>query len=106
MELQDYVAAFNQAVRDGSWMQLAAWFTDDAVLEFVGPPVGPFVGKRAIAAAYAQDPPDDAIELTAPPSVLGDEISVRYRWCTSNTGGTMHFTERGGRIQRLTIVFD
>lgn len=47
-----HVAAFNDAVRSGSWAAFAGRFAVDATLTFVGPPVGPFVGRAAILAAY------------------------------------------------------
>ena len=34
-------------------------FAPDGVLRFEGVPVGPFVGRAAIAAAYDERPPDD-----------------------------------------------
>ena len=106
VDVAQYVREFNRGVREGTWSQLAEWFTRDAVLEFVGPPVGPFVGRLAIAAAYEANPPDDEIELAGPPSVLGVVTTVPYRWCTSRTGGTMQFTEQDELVQRLRVVFD
>jgi hypothetical protein len=32
-------------------------------MEFSGVPVGPFVGKQAIAAAYREQPPDDELRV-------------------------------------------
>ena len=44
--LEREVEAFNAGVRIGDWSTLVELFTDDAELEFVGIPVGPFVGRE------------------------------------------------------------
>ena len=66
VDVDAHVAAFNKAVQDGDWEPYLDRFTEEAVLEFVGPPVGPLVGRGAIAQAYADNPPDDTIEVIAP----------------------------------------
>ena len=57
------MAAFGEAVASGRWAAFAERFADDAEMEFVGVPVGPFSGRAAIAAAYEADPPREALEL-------------------------------------------
>ena len=106
MDVDEYVRVFNVAVRDGIWSPVVDRFGDDAVLEFVGPPVGPFVGKLAIAAAYDANPPDDEIELAGPGRINGDTLGVPFRWCSSGAGGMMRFTERFGLIEHLVVAFD
>ncbi|HTC68491.1 MAG TPA: hypothetical protein VK662_02890, partial [Acidothermaceae bacterium] len=98
MDVAEYVRVFNAAVRDGGWSQVVAHFGDDAVLEFVGAPFGPFIGKPAIEAAYIAHPPDDEIEVSGPTTVEGGTLSVPFRWCSSGAPGRMLFTERGGLI--------
>jgi steroid delta-isomerase len=106
VELAAYVAHFNAAVRDGSWSSVLEHYTDDAVMEFVGPPVGPFVGKPAIAAAYRASPPDDEIELIGSPDEHGGMLVTAYRWRATGATGSMGFTERDGLIEHLVITFD
>jgi hypothetical protein len=106
MDVDDHIGVFNAAVLSHAWSAFVARFTDDAVVAFVGVPAGPYVGRDAIAAAYAQSPPDDTIEPFGTPSVEGDELVVPYRWVTTGATGTMRFTERDGKIQRLVISFD
>lgn len=79
---------------------MVAAFSEDAELVFEGIPVGPFSGRDAIAAAYAQQPPDDEIVLLA-----GDGT---YAWAKEPTvpAGQMSLTERGGEIVRLVIRYD
>ena len=81
-------------------------FADDATVEFVGPPVGPFIGRTAIAEAYESSPPDDTNESYAQHSRDGDDLVVPYRWTATGATGTMRFTEHDGRIARLVITFD
>ena len=90
----------------GDWSAFVAVFAADAVVEFVGPPVGPFVGRSAIAAAYATSPPDDTIEAYGEARVDGEVLVVPYRWVTTGATGTMRFTESDGVLTRLVITFD
>jgi steroid Delta-isomerase len=106
VDVDALVAEFNSAVRGGRWDRYLERFTDDAVLEFVGPPAGPFGGREAIAAAYRDAPPDDTIAVVAPPSTAGDETVVAYRWNDSGATGSMRITARAGRISRLVVTFD
>jgi steroid delta-isomerase len=100
-----HVAAFNKAVQDGDWERYLDRFTEEEVLEFAGPPVGPFVGRVAIAQAYADTPPDATIEVIAPPSMHGDAIVVRYRWGTGETG-SMRMASADGLIEHHLVTFD
>lgn len=106
VDVDAHVAAFNRAVAEGVWDRYVARFTENAVLEFVGPPVGPFVGRDAIARAYATAPPDDTIEVSAPPSTDGDATVVRYRWTRTGETGSMRLTGADGLIERLVVTFD
>ena len=55
--LQDMVvAAVNEAVRSGDYAPMLAAFAPDAEMAFEGVAIGPFVGRDAIAAAYAAQP--------------------------------------------------
>lgn len=106
MSPEQHIEVFNAAVISGDWTAFVSRFTDDAVVEFVGPPVGPFVGRAAIAAAYTASPPDDTIAPNGMPAYEGDELVVPYRWVTTGATGTMRFTERDDLITRLVITFD
>jgi len=61
--LHEHVEHFNAGVRTGDWDPMLAGFEDAAEMEFRGIPVGPFVGKEAIAAAYREQPPDDEMRV-------------------------------------------
>ena len=105
--LQDHVRRFNEGVRTGDFGPMAAAFADDAEMRFEGVPVGPFVGRDAIAAAYRDQPPDDQVEI------LGAEerdgmIVARYAWRRDEgrQAGEMRISQRNGQIQKLVITFD
>jgi hypothetical protein len=97
------VAAFNEGVRTGDWALLVELFTDDAVLEFVGIPVGPFRGRAAIGEAYRAQPPDDEIVVLED---RGD--SAVYAWSRNpeRRAGELHLEERDGAIARLRILYE
>lgn len=103
---EDCVDAFNRAVATGVWDSFADRFADDAVLEFVGPPVGPFIGRAAILGAYNEHPPDDTIAIDGPVVVDGAKLVVPYRWTTTGATGTMLMTLRSDEIAYLTVTFD
>jgi steroid delta-isomerase len=106
MDPVEHICLFNAAVRSGDWEPFVARFSDDAVMEFIGPPVGPFVGKTAIAHAYATNPPDDVVKLDGPVTTDGDELIVPYRWAAADGRGTMRVTESDGLIVRLVVTFE
>jgi hypothetical protein len=106
--LREHVERFNAGVRSGDFGPMLELFTDDAVLEFRGVPVGPFHGRDAIAAAYRDQPPDDQIELCGPREESGGELRVRYAWARDEgcPAGDLILTSDGDRISRLVVTFD
>ena len=94
------VDAFNAGVRSGDWSPLVDLFADDAELEFVGIPVGPFHGREAIAEAYRAMPPDDEIVLL--------DGGPRYAWSREpeRPAGELHLEERDGSIARLRVLYE
>jgi hypothetical protein len=103
---QEHVDAFNRAVTAGDWKPFVDRFAESAVLEFVGPPVGPFVGRVAILDAYTEHPPDDTIEITGPVVVNGADLVVPYKWTTSGATGTMVISVQSDEITHLRVAFD
>jgi steroid delta-isomerase len=104
--VQRHLALFNQGVRSGDFGPMLDQFTDDAELIFYNIPVGPFQGKRAIAAAYQTQPPDD--EMTAR-AVQADEgtVCAVYAWgrAPETPAGTMILTPVNGQIARLVVYY-
>ena len=106
MDSQEHIERFNLAVSTHDWDAFVSRFHHDARLEFVGPPVGPFVGRAAIAEAYRANPPDDRITMSGEPAHEGDELVVPFRWATSGETGTMRISEADGFVTRLVVTFD
>jgi steroid delta-isomerase len=103
---RDHVDRFNAAVGSGDWAGFVTGFAPDAVMTFVGPPVGPFVGRAAIADAYATDPPDDTMDLLSVRELPGEPADiVAFRWTRGGTG-TMTIRRRDGLVTSLTVTFD
>jgi SnoaL-like domain len=94
-----YVAAFNHGVRSGDWSPLLALVHDDATLEFVGIPVGPFAGRAAIRAAYEAQPPTDEL-------ILLDED--RYAWSREpqRPAGELHLVERDDKVAAIRVLYE
>jgi adenine phosphoribosyltransferase len=105
--LERHVELFNAGVRIGDFTAMLDQFTDDAELRFEGVPAGPFVGRRAIADAYASNPPDDAIVVLSSEEGA-DEIVARYAWRADEgrPAGRMIITPRDDRIARLIVTFE
>ena len=105
----DYVAGFNAAVAAGDYGPLLARFTDDAVLRFENvPPEAAsleFAGREAIAEAYAQNPPDDQIDLTGQPVARGEHVTVPFAWRADQSVGVLDFVLSDGLIAALTVIF-
>ncbi|HWJ32634.1 MAG TPA: EamA family transporter [Gaiellaceae bacterium] len=105
--LEDHVERFNSGVRSGDWAAMVEGFHDDAEMEFRGVPVGPFVGRDAIAAAYRDQPPDDELRVLEQRRVDG-VIHARYAWLAEPdvAAGEMFLTPADGRIAKLVVTFD
>ncbi len=105
----EYVAGFNAAVAAGDYSPMVARFTDDAVLRFENvPPEAAsleFAGREAIAEAYAQNPPDDQIDLTSEPVARGEHVTVPFAWRSDQSAGVLDFVLSDGLISALTVIF-
>ena len=99
-----HVAAFNEAVRSGEWTGFAGRFTLDATMRFVGVPAGPFIGREAIAAGYASQPPSETLTVTRGDS-SGDVDELWFTWDSTRTTGTMALRWSGDLIAELTVTF-
>lgn len=105
--LADHVRRFNDAVRSGDFTEMVDGFAPDAEMTFVGAPAGPFAGREAIAAAYAEQPPDDEIRLLGEPRVDGETVETDYAWAAEGTrSGRLILTERDGAVARLVVTFE
>jgi ketosteroid isomerase-like protein len=105
--LAEHVERFNEAVRSGDYEPMLAAFARDAEMRFEGVPVGPFAGREAIAAAYAEQPPDDEVVLLTEPRLEGDREESDYAWKREGTrAGRMILTARDGKIARLVVTFE
>ena len=104
--LDEHVRRFNEGVRSGDFGPMVAAFADDAELHFQGVPVGPFVGRDAIAAAYREQPPDDEVEILGAEERDGT-IVARYAWLADEgrQAGEILLTSRGGEIAKLVVTF-
>ena len=73
---------------------------------FEGVPVGPFVGRDAIDAAYREQPPDDEIEILSSEERDG-MVVARYAWLRDEgrQAGEMLLTPRDDEIQKLVVTF-
>jgi hypothetical protein len=76
-------------------------------MEFRGVPVGPFVGRDAIAAAYREQPPDDELRLLEERRVDG-RIEARYAWLAEPhvAAGELILTPEDGSIRKLVVTFE
>ena len=105
--LHDHVESFNAGVRTGDWSSMLERFADTAEMEFRGVPVGPFIGKEVIAAAYREQPPDDELRVLEEREREG-RIEARYAWLAEPEipAGELVLTAEGGLIRRLLVTFD
>ncbi len=105
--LYEFAARLNQGVRSGEWDALAECFAEDAVVAFEGTPVGPFIGREAIAAAYRDQPPDDGVRILDAEEHDGSVVA-RYSWLAApeRQAGRLHLTPRGDGIEHLVVTFE
>jgi hypothetical protein len=84
--LERHVELFNAAVSSGDYDPFLATFAEDAVMRFDDLPVGPFVGRGAIAEAYATQPPSDTMALIGMQEVSADAVTAAFEWDAGGTG--------------------
>lgn len=105
--LQAHVRRFNEAVGSQDFGALVAGFAPDAEMVFEGVPVGPFVGRDAIAEAYARQPPDDEVRLLGEPRVDRERVASDYAWAAEpRRAGRMIMSIRDGSIVRLVVTLE
>jgi steroid Delta-isomerase len=105
--LAKHVETFNAAVESGEFAPLVALFHDDATLEFAGIPIGPFVGRAAIAAAYAAQPPSDTMSILAVRVDDDGTVVEDFSWSADGgaRSGEMRLVVEDERIRRLVVSF-
>ena len=105
--LDEHVERFNAGVRSGDFGPMIAAFAENAELHFEGVPVGPFVGRDAIDAAYRQQPPDDEVEILGVEERDDGVVVARYAWLREEgrPAGEMRLTPREGQIEKLVVTF-
>lgn len=99
-----YVALHNEGVATGSFAPMLALFDDDAELYFEDLPIGPYLGRNAIAEAFCQLPPTDELEILEISSYDSGGRAI-YGWQSDpgRAAGDIHMDINDGRIRKLTI---
>jgi len=105
--LREHVERFNAGVRAGDFTPMLDGLSDDAELEFVGVPAGPFHGRAEIAEAYRVQPPDDEI-LIVDEHAEEDTVVAGYAWSANpdTRAGELRLTVRDGLIRRMVVTFE
>jgi hypothetical protein len=95
-------------VLSGGFDEMVAHLTEDAVMYFEGVPVGPFRGRKEIAAAYGAQPPDDQLVSLEILDSGPDFIDVSYAWAIApdRRAGTMRIERPGDLITLLIVRFE
>jgi hypothetical protein len=102
--LERHVELFNEAVSTGDYDPFLATFADDAVMRFDDFPLGPFVGRPAIAEAYATRPPNDTMALIDMQEIGTDAVKASFEWDAGGTG-EMYLRWTKAKLVELSIVF-
>jgi hypothetical protein len=100
--LERHVELFNAAVLSGNYDPFLATFAENAVMRFEDFPLGPFVGRGAIASAYATQPPSDTMALIGMQVVDDDAVSAGFEWDAGGTG-RLYLRFEDGQVVELAI---
>src|SRR5262245_33174184 len=95
---------FNESFRSGDWAPFIATFADDARMAFTNVPAGPFVGRAAIGAAYAANPPTDTMSILSVEPLDAQTARVRFAWDAGGEG-TMVVRWRERQVANLEVTF-
>ena len=103
------VAAFNHPVAAADFGDFLRRFSDDAVIRFENLPGGldlEFAGRAAYTQAYAEQPPDDQMDVDGPVTEDGPHLAVPFAWRRDKARGTMRLTCTDDLITAMTVVFE
>ncbi len=104
-----HVAAFNRAVETGDFASFLTRFADDAVIRFENVPgavgVLEFAGRAAYTAAYADQPPDDQIDIVGSVRQEKDVIVISFAWRSDGGPGIMRAVVSAGLIAGMSVQF-
>ncbi|MBO0707891.1 MAG: nuclear transport factor 2 family protein [Candidatus Dormibacteraeota bacterium] len=105
--LERWLTAVNEGVRTGRWTAIEQLLRDDAEMEFVGIPVGPFLGREAIVEAYRTQPPDDTCLRLGPVRGEGAWLVSTYAWSGRPTepAGEVHVRAGPQGIEKVRILY-
>jgi steroid Delta-isomerase len=99
-----HVAEFNDAVAAGNFAVFLLLFTDDAVIRFERVPGAgtlEFTGRDAYTRAYAEQPPDDKIDISGDVRVDGTDVVVPFSWQRAGAAGTLRLRYKPGTPETL-----
>ena len=105
--LAHHLETFNVAVATGDFAPLVELFAEDARLDFAAMPVGPFVGRAAIADAYDAQPPTDTMTILETWTEPDGTVVETFSWSADggSRSGEMRLRVVQGRIQELVVGF-
>ena len=98
------VAEFNDAVAARNFSLFLLLFTDDAVIRFENVPGSgtlEYAGRDAYTRAYAEQPPDDKIDISGDVRIEGDDVVVPFIWQRDEAPGTMRLRYGEGDAEAL-----
>ncbi|HEY2673324.1 MAG TPA: nuclear transport factor 2 family protein [Rugosimonospora sp.] len=101
--VDEHARLFNESVRTGDFTGFVGTFAPTAVMRFINLPAGPYVGRDAIADAYADQPPDDTMSIVDVREVGPDTAQVEFAWDRGGTG-SMTVSWHDDRVIDLTIA--
>jgi ketosteroid isomerase-like protein len=111
-----HVAEFNDAVLACNFALFLLLFTDDAVIRFENVPdkgTLEYKGREAYTRAYAEQPPDGKIDISADVRLEGPDVIVPFKWKRDGSPGTMRLRYTAGPpdaldewlVTAMTVVF-
>lgn len=105
--IERWLAVVNEGVRTGRWTGIEQLLRDDAEMEFVGIPVGPFIGREAIVEAYRTQPPDDAFVRLGAVSHKGPWFVSTYAWSGQPhvPAGEVHLRADPDGIEKVRVLY-
>lgn len=106
---EQHVAAFNAAVTAGDFAGFLDGFTDDAVIRFENVPGAgslEYSGRPAYEAAYAENPPDDQLDIAGIVEHRGGDVIIPFAWRRDpGSRGIMRLARGDEGISKLTVTF-
>lgn len=100
--VREHCDLFNSCVTTGEWEPFLATFVDDARMVLTAMPDRPIIGRQALEALYAANPPRDTMTMDRVVPLDDTTARAEFTW-GRGAPGSMTVTWAGDRVAAVEL---